>query len=260
MSTLILVVKSLMPASPLLLVVGIALGAALLTVRRTAHWGRRCIVLFAVAYWMFSLPVVADGLASAMSAGMRPLDAQTAADVRAIVVLDGGAERYEGGGEAIEQPNDSSALRALEATRVYSLARNATVVVTSGRFDGLVELRPGGALLDAVVAAGVPSERVVHDVHSPNTRAHAVNVGQLLRNRGVQRFALVTSATHIRRSVAAFRREGLDPIPSPAPMRSAHKRLPQWRRWLPERDSLLITEQAIYDLLGLTYYWARGWA
>ena len=52
------------------------------------------------------------------------------------------------------------------------------------------------------------------------TRDEARLLAPILVARGAQRFILVTSPTHMRRAVAAFRREGLDPVPSVAPMRS----------------------------------------
>ena len=91
-----------------------------------------------------------------------------------------------------------------------------------------------------------------------NTREHAIYVPPLLRKHGVEKFILVTSATHIRRSVRAFEAQGLHPVPSMSAMRSsrAERTVSDW--W-PGVGNLNISQQAIYELFGLAYYWSRGW-
>ena len=248
-----------MPGSVLLLVMGIAAGAVLLSVPRTRDWGRRWILAFAATYWLLSLPAFADGLADALGGGLRPLHAAELRGVDAIVVLEGGYDRYAHGGVVLEHPRETANLRAVEAARIARIAHDAVVIVTGGAAVPLDGRVPGRSLAEAVGRAGVPAERVVLDPESSNTRAHVVNVGRILRERGASQFVVVTSVTHIRRALAAFRRDGFQPLASPAPVRSSHIHLSRWRRWLPHEESLQISEQAIYDAFGLAYYWMRGW-
>jgi uncharacterized SAM-binding protein YcdF (DUF218 family) len=70
------------------------------------------------------------------------------------------------------------------------------------------------AMRDFIIKFGVPSRRVILDSSSINTRNHAMNLVNILEEKGISRFVLVTSPTHIRRSVLTFRVVGLDPIPS----------------------------------------------
>ena len=82
-------------------------------------------------------------------------------------------------------------------------------------------------------------------------------VAPILRAHGVGRFVLVTSPTHMRRSLAAFRNEGLDPVASVAPVRSPHIGPPPFL-W-PNGDSLSAADDTIYDYAATVYYWWRGW-
>jgi uncharacterized SAM-binding protein YcdF (DUF218 family) len=83
-------------------------------------------------------------------------------------------------------------------------------------------------------------------------------VTNLLHRRGVARFVLVTSATHIRRATAAFRVEGADLVPSPAPTQSDEV-LRGWRALWPTPSALAVSEDTMHDYLGLFYYWSRAW-
>jgi uncharacterized SAM-binding protein YcdF (DUF218 family) len=249
---------SLMPGSPMLLLIGVIVGAVLLIFSGTRTWGRRWLVLLGMSYWLMSTPIVANSLAGAVAGGAGPVDAARAADAAAIVVLDGGMSRYMRGDLTIDVPLEATIFRALEAARVYALLNEPLVIVTAGAVER-GHANEGRALVEALADAGVPRERILLDSASANTRAHAVNVGRMLRERGISRFVLVTSATHIRRATMAFRQEGLEPIASAASLPSADTGMRMWRRLLPDLDSLRTSEEVWYDALGLTYYAVRGW-
>jgi uncharacterized SAM-binding protein YcdF (DUF218 family) len=70
-------------------------------------------------------------------------------------------------------------------------------------------------------------------------------------------FVLVTSPLHMRRSMLAFEREGMHPIPSPSPL--VADRLPRASRFLPSDMWLQIGDSALYEWLARGYYWWRGW-
>lgn len=176
-----------------------------------------------------------------------------------MVVLDGGTERCGAAGRIVERVNGSSALRAIEALRVAELLGEPLIVITGGLETSVAGWSPEGeSLRQEIVRGGIPPERVVLDPVSKNTRAHAEAVTTLLHERGVARFVLVTSATHIRRATAAFRVEGADPVPSPAPMQ-CDGALRGWRAFWPTPSALAASEGAMHDYLGLLYYWWRGW-
>jgi uncharacterized SAM-binding protein YcdF (DUF218 family) len=68
---------------------------------------------------------------------------------------------------------------------------------------------------------------------------------------------LVTVPTHMTRSASLFRRQGL--VVTPAVSDSAEARVRTWTApVLPNRYALRGSELAIYELLALAYYGARG--
>ena len=250
---------ALLPGSIQFLVVGLVIGVALLYGRdRARRLGRYWLTALTAAYLAMSVPVGADILVRGLARGFGSIAAASdAGGATAIVVLAGGSQRYSNQGSGVEFVSEASALRALEAARIYHLLSDP-LVITSG-WTMPERTRSEAALLaDALISLGVPAGRIIREARSMNTREHAIYVPTVLRQHGVERFVLVTSATHIRRAVRAFEAQQLHPVPSMSAMRSSRPRRGM-RDWWPGGDNLYISGQAIYELFGLVYYWSRGW-
>lgn len=252
--------KASLPGSLPFLLAALAIGLLLLRWTKTHTLGRRWLWSVLALYLLFSLPAGSRLVAAPLAWGFRPIE--SAADARgakAVVVLDGGTARWDAAGRVVEHVNEASALRAIEALRVAALLGRPLIVVTGGIEAPVAGWSLEGELLrQEIVHGGIPPERVVLDPTSQDTRVHAVMVTRLLRDRGITRFVLVTSATHIRRATAAFRVEGADPVPSPAKTQSESSAR-GWQAFWPSPSALEASEAAMHDYLGLCYYWWRGW-
>ena len=246
-----------LPGSIQFLIVGLVVGVGLLYGReRARRLGRLWLTALTAAYLAISVPVGADLLVWGLARGFSPIaSTREAGGATAIVVLTGGSDNYSHQGREIEGVWDSGALRALEAARIYELLSNPLVITSGGL--GQEHTRSAAALMaDALVSLGVPAGRIIREARSMNTREHSIYIPPLLRKHGVDSFVLVTSPTHIRRSVKAFEAQGLHPVPSMSAMRSSKQEVTPW--W-PDLDNLRISEQAFHDYFGLVYYWSRGW-
>ncbi|MCH7748912.1 MAG: YdcF family protein [Acidobacteria bacterium] len=249
----------LLPGSIQFLIVGLVIGVVLLYGRdRARRLGRYWLTVLATAYLAMSVPVGADVLTAGLARGFSSIASAREADgATAIVVLSGGSHRYSNQGSGVEFVSEASALRALEAARIYHLLSNPLVITSTGLMPE--RTRSEAALLaDALISLGVPAERIIQETRSMSTREHALFVPPLLRKHGVEQFVLVTSPTHIRRAMRAFEAEGLRPVASMSAMRSSKPRR-ALGGWWPSRENLSISAQAIYDYFGLVYYWSRGW-
>ncbi len=132
------------------------------------------------------------------------------------------------------------------------------VIVSGGIANSTLELRPESELMrDALVAAGIPGERVVLDREAKTTHDHPRTLRPLLDQHHVRQFVVVTSRQHMRRALAVFRAAGFDPVPSISPLRSDQLDVPPLL--LPNDESLMLSNQALYDYVALADYWWRGW-
>jgi len=98
---------------------------------------------------------------------------------------------------------------------------------------------------------------VVVEAQSKNTRQEAIFIARMLADRPRQPIVLVTSPTHMPRSLAVFRAAGLDPVPSAAAYKSDHslERL----RWVPSDVGRILVDTVVYDIAADWYYRIRGW-
>lgn len=264
MSALVNLIKSTaLPGSIPFLIASVVIGAGLLWFGgRAARLARRWLMAIALAYWVLSTPFGADMLVAALQGNLSSFEPQQGSPrPNAVVLLTGGVLSYIDEAGTIEALTSSSALRTLEAARIWKLlGPNAWVVVSGGVVNPETDVRPHAASMrDALIGLGVPAERVLVETASVNTHQHAVYAKDLLRNRGITQFVLVTSPTHIRRSLLAFRAAGLDAIPSASKLHSKDEIGWRWTRWWPSGEALNVSQAVLYDSFALVYYWSRGW-
>jgi uncharacterized SAM-binding protein YcdF (DUF218 family) len=249
--------QTLQPASIFVFMLAFTIGVLLLYVR--PRQGRAWLLVVTLGYWLLTTPVGASLLARTVTDGYAPLpDAASAAGATAVVMLGGGSVNVQAEGRRLTSINRSSALRAIETARVYHLLGDPLVIVSGGVTDKLPGAPPeSDAYQSAMRALGVPAERVVAESESRNTHDEAVILKRMLHDRHIERFVLVTSALHMRRSLAVFAAQGLYPTPSPGPLHS--DRLTSPFPLLPSDDALEIGNAVIYEWSARAYYWARGW-
>ena len=250
---------SLQPASPLAIVIVFGLGALWAYVRPRSAAPRHYVAGAVFGYWLMATPIGAGVLSWGLAHGLKQVETrEEARGATAVVVLGGGAQTFSAGGQVVGTLTTGSIFRALEGARVAKLIGATLVIASAGRPDPVVQLKPESEMIRAaLIQAGVPSETIVEESASRNTREQAREVAPMLRAKGVRQFVLITAPVHMRRSLGVFRLEGFDPVPSVSLTRSEHLSPPSW--WLPNGGALLVSQEAIYDGAAMAYYWWRGW-
>jgi uncharacterized SAM-binding protein YcdF (DUF218 family) len=173
-------------------------------------------------------------------------------DIVAVVVLGAGWE------PAVDWPagtrlNDSSLHRLMEGLRLLQGLPEARLVLTgASRRAGELPVAQGYAA--TAQELGVPAERIVVLDTPTDTAQEAYAVRDFLGTE--PRFLLVTSASHMPRSVRHFERAGLTPIPSATHFLTGRGGPHRLSYWVPSAEDLRKTERAVYEYLGL---WALEW-
>ena len=211
-------------------------------------------------YLALSSPLAARALEGALD-----LDPQSAGgsatqpSALAIVVLGGGTVSYRTPSGTISELSDSTSLRLLEGVRLYELLNEPLLIVSGGSPAGDESVPPETEpMVQELLDAGIPAERIRTDPLSGSTREQAVNLAELLRELRAEPFLLVTSPIHMRRAQATFRAEQLAPVPAPSAQHAlGHPVLSGG--WLPHPAALDASQAALRETLALGYYWARGW-
>lgn len=245
-------------SSPLTMVFALSVGVCFLFLRPSSRWPRRYLLGVLVGFWFLSTYAGASLLVAGLGRGFGRLHTrEEARGSDAVVVLGGGAATFSVDAQVAGVLTSPSMLRALEGARVAKLIGARLVVASGGTPRPDLQLRPESEMLAAVlVGAGVPADRVIEESASRTTSDQARLVPAILRAHGIDRFVIVTSPVHMRRSLALFRAYGLAPVASVAPMRSEH--LPRPSFVIPNQSSLIISDEALYDYAAWMYYWWNG--
>ncbi len=108
---------------------------------------------------------------------------------------------------------------------------------------------------EAASQFGIPPTRMILEESSWDTQDEA----RLLKNQlGAEPFYLVTSANHMPRSMALFKKVGTHPMAAPTDFQAQWEGLnPHFL--FPQAAALVKTEEAFYEYLGLCWGWIRGY-
>jgi len=207
--------------------------------------------------WFWSMPVVADRAVAWLEHdwSYRPVDACTAAD--AIVVMGGAFS--SGLGEWPYPDAGGNIDRYWHAARLLHAGCAPWVILSGGRNparpDSLSEAQSGALFL---IDLGVPKSALLLDNEARTTADNASNIARMLVERGLEEVLLVTSAVHMRRSLAAMQAAGVSAIPVPTDF--SVTRQPAWsiRRLLPSAGALSRSTAAIHEIVGLWVYRVTG--
>src|SRR5260221_6322920 len=221
---------------------------------------RRALLAIVLWFGMSSAYAVPAIVARGLAAGFHEFSrADAPVGQTAIVLLGGGGITVSGfEHRRVGVTNDSSAARTLEAARVAGLLPDALVISSGGNLPSQRDKAPSGTMMrDLLVNLGVSPARILVENDSRDTHDEAVIVQEMLRARGIAHVVLVTSDVHMRRSLGVFRALGMRAIPAIAPNPYFDG---SWAEWLtPSRAGLDFTNGVAHELIGIPYYWWRGW-
>ena len=194
------------------------------------------------------------------------LPSEDMSNAEAIVVL-GGATKSAIPPRLMVDLNEEGD-RLLRAAQLYRQEKAPLIIVAGGRMSwsnsGASEAADMGELLQFM---GVPASAIIQEPNSLNTRQNAVNVQQILVEKGIERIILVTSAIHMPRSLLVFKRLGITAIPAPTDYlvsQADFTTISSDRQaialaLLPDVNNLAKTTKALKEYIGIGIYRLRGW-
>ena len=147
-------------------------------------------------------------------------------------------------------PGETTTVRLVHAVRMYKEC-GAKYLVCSGKGDS----RVSGAELMAQMAEsfGVPGHRIRLEAKSRNTHEHAVELSKMFPDKNV-RLGLVTSAWHMKRSEAEFRKYFKNVQPMPAGFLYASPTGAAAVRFIPQSQWLSNNTLVMREYVGRLWY------
>ncbi len=239
---------------PLGLACGLLLLALLLSWR--APWTSRFFLLAGLGV------LAALGSGAVAQRLVAPLERQfpvPAPEVRAqaAVVLAGTVDLARSSLERVEFYDRPE--RIIEGARLVREGRARWLVISGGSGDPFLPEATEAEFLAAFARQlGVDPAAVILQKQSRTTHEDAQLTARLLRDRGIERFFLVTSAFHLPRAVGCFRQAGLEPIPFPVDYRATPSRVTPLH-YLPQAWALELSTLAVHEYLGIGAYRVFGY-
>ena len=209
----------------------------LLLTRRHRRLGHTLIAISLALLWLGSLPVVADAL-QRLAEHYPPLDLSRPVNAQAIVILAGGDVRW-----AAEFGGPTATRDTLERLMygAFVARRTSLPVLVSGS--------PKEAeAMQATLSRDFGIEARWVENQSGDTFENARFSARLLHVDHVTRIILVTTSTHEWRAAHEFMAAGLQVVPAPVGLQD--RRPLQVPSFLPVTGALMLSHQAIYELVG----------
>jgi uncharacterized SAM-binding protein YcdF (DUF218 family) len=192
--------------------------------------------------------------------GQRSVDGGQRAEADVAIAL-GGTQRasaYDMYGFSVGQAEE----RILAAAELVRLGKAKTLVL--GGSTQSIPGRPGVPTMSLVqtwlVSSGLATTRVTHLGICANTHDEALQFGKMKSAEGWQRVRLVTSALHMRRAEAVFRKQGIEVTPVACDFQVYG--VPQPTRFgspFPSQQRLALLSLYLHERIGWWVYKWRGW-
>jgi uncharacterized SAM-binding protein YcdF (DUF218 family) len=242
----------------------ILLAVALFLSYKRSRWAYVPIALALLILFVAGNVRVSDRLVKSLEWQYLPRNPMPEAE--AIVIL-GGATRN------IDAPRIMPDLsergdRLLYGGKLYQDDLAPLIILSGGRiqwFGGVEsEAQDMATILQLM---GIPSEAMILEPNALNTYQNAIYTQKILQERGIKKILLVTSAIHMLRSLAIFRKQGMEAIPAPTDFlvsegnfRAVNYSLEsRILSWFPDSESLERTTLALREYIGIVIYRLRGW-
>jgi uncharacterized SAM-binding protein YcdF (DUF218 family) len=185
-----------------------------------------------------------------------------------VVLLGGGTESQQYPRQMTE--TNGAGDRVLYAARLYQTGIAGQILLSGGNIEwsGSRTTTPAQDMAELLLMMGVPGNVLILQDQSRNTAEDAQYSAEILKERGVEEIILVTSASHMMRSVALFEKQGLKVIPAPTDYSITYN---QWNAlWKPSVQDLLVglvpnagnlsdLNYVLKEYLGFVVYRVRGW-
>lgn len=205
------------------------------------------LIVLAVLMYLFCLPLVSERTMGWLENAYQP-PKQPQGDV--IIMLGGGAlpdtPDVDGEGTLCAAPASRllTAVRLQKKLGVPILLSGGKVYDDSGAEAKIAER----TLLDL----GVPQDMILVETRSINTTQNAEFSAEIMKEKGLKKPILVTSAFHMKRSMLNFEKQGVQAVPYPSDYRSARKHTFNYVKLRPSAD-------AAYDNATVIQEVVRGW-
>ena len=221
--------------------------------KRGERFAAKAVVLITAVFYLLSTYLVADVLMGALEDAYMP-PAKPEGDV--VIMLGGGAfsdaPDVDGEGALTASPSTRllTAVRLAQKLDLPILVSGGQVFQESGK-EALLAKR-------TLVSLGIPESRILVEGASQNTVQNAAYTAKILKEYGLVRPILVTSAFHMKRSVLNYEKLGIEVVPYPTDYMVSHHPIFHVVKLAPSADALHTNAVVLQECLRTAVTYCLG--
>ena len=221
-------------------------------------WKKRMLLAALIMLLVFSNPFIINQVLGVWEMPSRNANTiQSSYDVG--IVLGGSMRFYNNNTQRIVY--GSSVDRVMQAIDLYQNKKIKKILLSGG--SGYVlfkEWREATWLAEMLYKCNIPKEDVIIENDSRNTYENAQRTSEILSVGGYgTNFLLITSATHMRRSLLCFAKAGLTVHPYPVDERSGKGIYTPDRLFIPDSQNISNWDVLIHEWIGMLTYKVAGY-
>jgi uncharacterized SAM-binding protein YcdF (DUF218 family) len=226
-------------------------GLALLWWSKKQKAGKILVTSGLLLLTALSYAPVADALLRPLENQYPPYVKTDSTPIKYVVVL-GGGHNSDPRFPVTSQIGDESLKRLVEGIRIYRQNPGSKLVLSGGTWRD--RLPNAVVLAENAKVLGVARDDIIIESESVDTADEAQRLQAMVSTNSI---VLVTSATHMPRSVGLFRSQGISTLPASAEHLTLIRPL-DFELLFPSGRNLRRTERAVYEYLGLLWETIRG--
>jgi len=236
------------------------IGLFLLWFTKKQKMGKGFVTVGIFLMLLLSYGVISDQLIRPLERKYEPdnmqlqnqIPAEERISIKFIVVL-GGGHTSDIKVPITSQLGEDSLTRLIEGIRLHRKFPAMKLILSGGSvFDPIPEAK---VMADLAKEIGVNENDIILESKSQDTIDEANLIKTIVNN---DKFFLVTSASHMPRSMAMFKKLGMHPIPAPTGHEVKDKKYFNPYSFFPGAGNILNSDKAIHEYLGILWAKLRG--
>jgi len=202
---------------------------------------------------LFSFPPLTKTLITPLEKKFPPYKSHVNSDIKYVVVL-GGGHIYDTSIPASSRVSYPAMMRLVEGIKIFRDLPGSKLLLSGGGSES--PDTDAETMLAIALTLGIKKERIIIESKSRDTKDQAILIKNIVKK---DLFVLVTSASHMQRSMALFNKLGMKPLPAPTDFTARDDGKPKNYGYLsPSSDSVGRSESAIHEYLGIIWAKLRG--
>lgn len=253
------IISSILMPMPLGFLIAL-IGLFLLWFTKKQKMGKGFVTVGIFLMLLLSYGVISDQLIRPLERKYEPdnmqlqnqIPAEERISIKFIVVL-GGGHTSDIKVPITSQLGEDSLTRLIEGIRLHRKFPAMKLILSGGSvFDPIPEAK---VMADLAKEIGVNENDIILESKSQDTIDEANLIKTIVNN---DKFFLVTSASHMPRSMAMFKKLGMHPIPAPTGHEVKDKKYFNPYSFFPGAGNILNSDKAIHEYLGILWAKLRG--